>query len=145
MPARFIPLTEGLAPTIQIQRPVILIGRHPDCDIRIDLPQISRRHCCLAQAYDRLMIRDLGSTNGVRVNGRLIDEVRLHSGDEIAIAQVIYRYEDTTPAPAVLPAPGAKSAKPSPSPAFAPKANQRPPSLPDLGDDDDLIPLDDSF
>jgi len=71
----------------------LLIGRHSECDIRIDIPQISRRHCCLAMAYDRVLIRDLGSRNGLRVNGRLIDEAQLHPGDEIAIGPVLYRLE----------------------------------------------------
>jgi pSer/pThr/pTyr-binding forkhead associated (FHA) protein len=44
MPSRPIPLTEGIAPTVSIQRPVLLIGRLPECDVRLDLPQVSRRH-----------------------------------------------------------------------------------------------------
>src|SRR5262245_18959296 len=96
--ARLVPLTDGSIPAINVQRPVMLVGRHPECDVRIDLPQISRRHCCLALAYDRLIIRDLGSTNGRRVNGRVVEEARLLNGDEIAIAQVLYRFEDDTPA-----------------------------------------------
>src|SRR5437764_13479557 len=93
MSARLVPLTPGAAPTIALQRPVLLIGRHPECDVRIDLPKISRRHCCVALAYDRVLIRDLGSHNGVRVNGRLVEEARLHAGDEVAIGPVIYRLE----------------------------------------------------
>ena len=82
-----------LAPRISLQRPVLLIGRHADCDVRIDLPQISRRHCCVALADDRVLIRDLGSRNGLRVNGRLIDEARIYPGDEVAIGPLLYRYE----------------------------------------------------
>jgi predicted component of type VI protein secretion system len=148
MPTRLVPLTEGVAPTIHLQRPVLLIGRHPDCDIRIEFPQISRRHCCIALAYDRYIIKDLGSTNGLRVNGRVVEEARLNPGDEIAIAQVLYRLEETmpTPEPAAAPAPSAKSTKPAP-PGNAPVAGNgmRPLTLPNLGDDDDLIPIDDSI
>ncbi len=100
MPARLVPLIPGAAPVVTLQRPVILIGRHPDCDVRIDLPQVSRRHCCVVLAYDRLLIRDLGSQNGLRVNGRLVEEAPLKPGDEIAIAQVLYRFEDKDPPPA---------------------------------------------
>ena len=39
------------------------------------------------------MIRDLGSHNGLRVNGRLVEEARLHPGDEVAIGPLIYRLE----------------------------------------------------
>ena len=123
MPARLVPLTAGTAPVVALQRPVILIGRHPECDVRIDLPQVSRRHCCVALAYDRLLIRDLGSRNGLRVNGRLVDEVCLRPGDEVAIAQVLYRFEDRDP-------PAARPAAPPPPPPADPS-------------DPDLIPLSD--
>src|SRR3954463_15985433 len=123
MPARLVPLTPGVAPTIPLQRPVLLIGRHPECDIRIDLPKISRRHCCIALAYDRVMVRDLGSRNGLRVNGRLVEEAQLHLGDEVAIGPVIYRVETRAAPP---PAPTAK-------PSVARPSNR--PSLPDRSDD----------
>ena len=53
MSFRLIPLIRGSAPLIVLQRPVLLIGRHLECDVRINSPKISRRHCCLAMAYDR--------------------------------------------------------------------------------------------
>ncbi len=137
MSARFVPLTSGVAaPIIALQRPVLLVGRHPDCDVRIDLPEISRRHCCLAQAYDRLLIRDLGSRNGVRVNGRLVSEVQLVAGDEIAIAQVLYRLE-AEPAPAAPSRPPAAATSPPPaSPGLSKFTDE---------DDDVLVPLDDDI
>lgn len=136
MPARLVPLTAGAGPTVTIQRPVVLIGRHPECDVRIDSPQISRRHCCVALAYDRLIIRDLGSRNGVRVNGRLVDEAQLRHGDEVAIGHLLYRLEDTTPA---------KAAPAAARPVSQPAGPTDIPSLPELPADNDheLIPLDD--
>ena len=71
MSFRIVPLVKGSAPLIALYRPVLLIGRHPECDVRIESPKVSRRHCCVATAYDRVLIRDLGSRNGVRVNGTL--------------------------------------------------------------------------
>lgn len=97
MPARLQPLIAGAMPPIPLNRPVLLIGRHPECDVRIDLPQISRRHCCLALAYNRTTIRDIGSRHGVRVNGRLVDEARLFPGDEVAIGHLLYRFEEAAP------------------------------------------------
>jgi predicted component of type VI protein secretion system len=137
MPARLVPLTPGAAPAIPLQRPVLLIGRHPECDVRIDLPKISRRHCCLALAYDRMMIRDLGSRNGLRVNGLVVDEARLYPGDEVAIGPILYRVEDDAPPPP--PAPKGANRPAAPAPAAPP----RPPSLPSLPNDtgEDLVPL----
>ena len=146
MSARLIPLSVDTrtAPIVALQRPVILIGRHPECDIRIDLPQISRRHCCIALAYERVMIRDLGSRNGLRVNGVRVEEAQLHPGDEVAIGQVIYRLEgslatsmDATPI-VRRPAP---APPPSPSPSPPPRPSK--PSAPRDDPDADLVPLDD--
>ena len=99
MPARLVPLNAGAAPIVPLQRPVLLIGRHPECDVRLDSPQVSRRHCCVALAYDRVVIRDLGSRHGVRLNGQAVEEAQIRPGDEIAIGPWIYRYEDL-PTPA---------------------------------------------
>ena len=93
MSFKLTPLVQRSGPPITVQRPVLLIGRHPECDLRLDLPKISRRHCCLASAYDRVLIRDLGSRNGVRVNGRIVEETQLFQGDEVAIGPLLYRVE----------------------------------------------------
>ncbi len=121
MSAQLVPLSVRTAPTISLLRPILLVGRHADCDVRIDLPQISRRHCCVALADDRVLIRDLGSRNGLRVNGRLIDEARIYPGDEVAIGPLLYRYEVAGQAVA-------------PKPRTDPKADRNDP-------DRDLIPL----
>jgi predicted component of type VI protein secretion system len=133
MSARLVPLTPGAGPTIPLQRPVLLIGRHPECDVRLDLPKVSRRHCCVALAYDRVMIRDLGSRNGLRVNGLLVEEAQLHGGDEVAIGPLIYRVEVEAPPPL-----------PPPPVAQRPAPIAKPPSLSSLRSDtgDELIPLD---
>ena len=100
MSFRIVPLVKGSAPVIALYRPVLLIGRHPECDARIESPKVSRRHCCIATAYDRVLIRDLGSRNGVRVNGRLLEESRLVPGDELAIGPILFRLEQEQEHPA---------------------------------------------
>src|ERR1700704_6037355 len=99
MSSQLVPMNPGTFPTIPLQRPILLIGRHPECDVRIDLPKVSRRHCCVALAYDRVVIRDLGSRNGLRVNGWLVEEAQLQGGDEIAIGPILYRVEVEAPPP----------------------------------------------
>ncbi len=145
MSARLVPLISGAAKPIALSRPALLVGRHPECDVRIDLPQISRRHCCLATAYDRITIRDLGSRHGVRVNGRVVDESRLISGDEVAIGHLLYRFEEA--APAAPPGPKAAEATPEPEPKKPPLSDDEElPNLPiNLADleADDLVPLSD--
>ena len=66
----FLEPVSGKGLKIPIDKAIIFIGRHPDCDVVITRSRmISRKHCALVQINDSLMIRDLGSTNGVRVNG----------------------------------------------------------------------------
>ena len=47
-----------------------MIGRSRDCDIVLDDAGVSRRHAEIAPTRDGWTVADLGSTNGVRVNGR---------------------------------------------------------------------------
>jgi len=136
-------LIKGTGPVVALNRPVLLIGRHPECDARIEWPKISRRHCCMAIAYDRVLIRDLGSRNGVRVNGRVIDEVRLQPGDEIAIGPIIYRLEMLTEKPSSRP-PAASSARPGMKPGPAGVGGELARNSPVLDAETDLIPLDDT-
>jgi two-component system, NtrC family, response regulator HydG len=61
----------------------LLIGQGPACDARIDDPTVSRRHAALNEVAGRLLLRDLGSTNGTSVNGIPIVEVELRGGELI--------------------------------------------------------------
>jgi hypothetical protein len=63
----------------------LLVGRSRDCDLVLDDPNVSRRHMELRRDRAGWVAVDLGSTNGVKVNGRRIDEAPLEPGDEIAV------------------------------------------------------------
>ena len=144
MSLRLIPLTKGLTTPIPLQRPVLLVGRHPECDVRIESPKISRRHCCLGLAYDRILIRDLGSRNGVRLNGRLVQEARLEPNDVLAIGPFLFRLEseetpDSTPVVRAKPLPEAKPHAVRPAPVAKAPAPRAFPDDPD----DELVPLED--
>ena len=136
MSAQFVPLQAGASFPIPLRQPILLVGRHPESDIRVDSPLISRRHCCLAVVNNRVLIRDLGSRHGVRVNGVVVDEAEVQQGDEVAIGHLIYRFEADAPAPAskpvVRPRPAAKPVKAD--------LNLKP-MVENF--DEDLIPLDD--
>src|SRR5436305_6559058 len=103
MPAQLQALNEG--PSILLDKPILLLGRDLECDIRLDSRKISRRHCCIAQVGAGLVVRDLGSTNGVRINGVRVIEGRMKSGDELMIGNYRYRVRWDTDA--------AKDAKPA--------------------------------
>lgn len=89
MPAHLLSLTDG--PSILLDKPILLFGRHPECDVQLESKKISRRHCCLAQVGESFVIRDLGSTNGVKINGVRVIEGKLSIGDELTIGN--FRYQ----------------------------------------------------
>lgn len=60
------------------------IGRADDCDFVIDEPTVSRHHAVLRRTPEGWSLRDIGSTNGSRVNGWRIDEAAVRPGDELA-------------------------------------------------------------
>jgi pSer/pThr/pTyr-binding forkhead associated (FHA) protein len=82
---------------IRLDRALVVVGRHPDCDARLDSPRVSRWHCCLAEIDGEVWVRDLGSTNGTWIAGRRISFGRLQPGDELVIANVRYRVEEVRP------------------------------------------------
>ncbi|WP_435006959.1 FHA domain-containing protein [Tundrisphaera lichenicola] len=92
MPARLVALDEGS--DIPLDRAMVVVGRHPLCDVRLDSLRISRHHCCMTQEKDELVVRDLGSTNGIRINGERVERGRLRTGDELSIAHIRYRLEN---------------------------------------------------
>jgi pSer/pThr/pTyr-binding forkhead associated (FHA) protein len=81
---------DGVA-DIHLDRPLTVVGRQSGCDVRLEMPWISRRHCCLALVCDGVAVRDLGSTNGTRINGRRVSAGRLRPGDELTIGHARYR------------------------------------------------------
>jgi len=89
MPVQLVALNAG--PGILVDQTILLIGRDLECDIQIDSRKVSRRHCVLAQIADYLVVRDLGSTNGVRINGVRVKEGRLQLGDELTIGSLTYQ------------------------------------------------------
>lgn len=87
---RLVPLDDADSlPTIIVDRPIILIGRHPECDVQIRSSKVSRKHCCIAEVdidgECGLCVRDLDSTNGTRINGTIVNEGRLKNNDELTI------------------------------------------------------------
>ncbi|MGP4109633.1 FhaA domain-containing protein [Streptomyces sp. 4N509B] len=76
----------------QISRASLVIGRSTEADVRIDDPGVSRRHCEI-QATQPATVRDLGSTNGIVVDGQHTKRATLRDGSRIVVGSttVIYR------------------------------------------------------
>ena len=90
MPVRLVPVLSGK--TIKLDKPVLLIGRSPDCDVILKQSRkVSRAHCLIACVENTIVVRDLGSTNGVWLNSQRVErESRLKVGDELSVADVRY-------------------------------------------------------
>jgi len=71
----------------------LLIGRSRDSDITLEDPNASRRHAELRNEDGAWIISDLGSTNGVKVNGRRVAEAVLQPGDEVTLGLAKLTFE----------------------------------------------------
>ena len=93
MRAHLVPIKGGGNP-IQITRDVTLVGRQDDlCDICLETTSVSKMHCLIVRTDGLLFIRDLGSTNGTKVNGQRVVRGALLPGDELAFAGEKFRVE----------------------------------------------------
>ena len=89
MNARLVSLDGG--PAIDLVKEMTLIGRNEDADFRINHKSVSKLHCLLVKADGIVLVRDLGSTNGTRVNGQRVRRAALLPNDHIAFANFRYR------------------------------------------------------
>jgi pSer/pThr/pTyr-binding forkhead associated (FHA) protein len=69
---------------------ITFIGRQDDCDLRIPLSEISRKHAQLIIHQGAVTIRDMGSANGTYINNRRVTEQDLTPGDHIIIGPVVF-------------------------------------------------------
>lgn len=74
--------------------PVAVLGRSRECDCVLADPNVSRRHAELKRSSSGdWQIADLGSTNGVKVNGRQVDSTRLRPGDQVQIGTTYFTFD----------------------------------------------------
>ena len=73
----------------------VSLGRSRDCDITIEDPNVSRQHAEVFLENGGWWIADLGSTNGVEVNGERVDRARLDPGDQVVLGRTEVVFEQT--------------------------------------------------
>jgi FHA domain-containing protein len=71
----------------------VVIGRLPECGVVLSDPNVSRRHAEVKRQGADVVVADLQSTNGTRVNGVPVQERALADGDEIMVGTTPIRYE----------------------------------------------------
>jgi len=93
LPEDFVPLRLLLQPSgavVELTQPDILMGRHSQADVRLPLPDVSRRHCRFLFSQGVWQVIDLNSLNGVFLNGEPVRQASLRSGDLIRIGGFIF-------------------------------------------------------
>jgi adenylate cyclase len=83
-----VPLGGG--DTISLIREALTVGRRESCDICMRFPNVSGVHCEFLYRNGYWYVRDLNSTNGVKVNGLRVQEKLLHPKDEVSIGKRRY-------------------------------------------------------
>ncbi|MHB2153269.1 FHA domain-containing protein [Calditrichota bacterium GD2] len=78
---------------IVIENYPIKIGKSPSCQIKINNPKVSREHALIDYQDGQIVITDLGSTNGVWLNGKKVKQATLNDGDVLSFGPVGYQVE----------------------------------------------------
>jgi hypothetical protein len=76
--------------SFSVSRDMTVVGRREDCDIRIPLGEVSRKHCRIIKDGDSVRLEDLGSSNGTYHNGQRIQETVLSPGDNVQVGPVTF-------------------------------------------------------
>ena len=80
---------QGQGRPFEMKNSELIIGRGENCDLRIPLNSVSRKHCRI-ELDETLRVDDMGSSNGTFVNGRRIQSIELEPGDTIQIGPVVF-------------------------------------------------------
>jgi pSer/pThr/pTyr-binding forkhead associated (FHA) protein len=105
-PDGLVPLRLVLRPgslSVELTRSGMVFGRHSDADVRLPLPDVSRRHCRFDYADGRWQVTDLDSLNGVFVNDAKVHQAELHHRDRLRVGG--FTFEVDLPAGEALPLP----------------------------------------
>ena len=81
---------DGQRRSFSVTRDMTVIGRREDCDLRIPLGDVSRKHCRLILDGDTIKVEDLGSSNGTYRNGERVQQTELSAGDTLQIGPVVF-------------------------------------------------------
>lgn len=79
----------------ELDRPESILGRHPDCDIVIDVGAVSRYHCKVISEGTRFSVEDLNSRNGTFLNEQVIEgRTPLEHGNLVRVCDVVFTFHD---------------------------------------------------
>lgn len=117
MRARLVSLDGGAF--VDLVKDLTLFGRDDGADVRLDHKSVSKLHCVVVKTDGLLLVRDLGSTNGTRVNGQRVRRAALLPNDFLSVANLKYQVKFGAELEAILaadPKPAAAAAENPPAP-----------------------------
>ena len=83
----------NLGRTVLLDSPVTTLGRAPECDLVLEIDNVSRQHCTIHGREDGHFVRDGGSTNGTFVNDEGVDGERLlRAGDSVRLGSAVFKF-----------------------------------------------------
>src|SRR3989449_8840777 len=83
----------SLGRTVPLEGPITMLGRAADCNLVLELDNVSRQHCAVHAREDGHVVRDAGSTNGTFVNDEELDGERLlRAGDLLRVGSVVFKF-----------------------------------------------------
>ncbi len=105
---------DGSQASFSLPDGVTVLGRGHDCDLRIPLKVVSRKHCQVSPNQQSLKIMDLDSRGGTFVNGKRVNGASLKAGDHVRVGPLTFVVQiDGKPGEIVPPKPAPAAKKPS--------------------------------
>jgi len=92
-----VTLPDGADAPHELTEEVVTVGRLSDNVIQIEDPSVSSHHAEITFSRGHYVLRDLGSTNGTRVNGESFTQGSIHDGDSIRFGKIEARYVSDNP------------------------------------------------
>jgi predicted component of type VI protein secretion system len=81
---------DGDRRSFSLHKDQTVVGRREDCDLRIPLGEISRKHCRFVNDGEALRVEDMGSSNGTYHNGQRVQEAIIHPGDTVQVGSIAF-------------------------------------------------------
>ncbi|MBN8627412.1 MAG: SpoIIE family protein phosphatase [Planctomycetes bacterium] len=76
----------------------MVMGRHPDCDIVLDVGAVSRQHAVVVRMNNEFYVEDLKSRNGTFVNGEVVHgRRRLQENDRVKVCDIVFAFHAAGP------------------------------------------------
>jgi hypothetical protein len=133
MSSLFLTHTDGSETEVPLGEETLRIGRAAENEIVLDDSSVSTFHAEIHREGAHHVLKDLGSTNGVRLNGERVNEAKLSDGDLLRFGNLRARYQADAKPAAAAPAPNAAAPAPPPPPATVKPSSTTVPDIQPLG------------